>query len=318
MSASEPPLLVGVVGAGVFGGHHASKYAADPDAQLIGVYDPSTSAAEALAARVGGSAFPSAAALFDAVDAVTIAAPASTHFELTRAALAAGCAALVEKPLALRVEQAETLAREAAEKGLALQVGHQERYVAAASGVLPATPLAAQEKGPIRLTFQRSSAPSDRGRDVSVVFDLMVHDLDLLGRFTAGRLSAVSAQREEGADRVSAELAFEDGVTAALTAARAPGAPARAMEILYPGGTARLDFQTRRVAVDGAPPPWAVGALGVLDETSQAATDPLGYAVNSFVKSVRTGAQIVVSGEDGARAVALAERIESAATANVA
>ena len=136
VSEHPNPLRAGVAGAGVFGGFHARKYAEALAADFIGVFDPAAEAAEKAASAHGARAFSDFDALLAEIDVVTIAAPASFHYELARAALNAGKHVLVEKPIALNLSDADDLIALAEANGLTLQVGHQERFVAEAFGLL--------------------------------------------------------------------------------------------------------------------------------------------------------------------------------------
>ncbi|MBY0423610.1 MAG: Gfo/Idh/MocA family oxidoreductase, partial [Parvularculaceae bacterium] len=201
-----------MVGAGVFGGYHAAKYAALDDVQLTSVFDTDGVRARALAGQYGAAAAPTFEHFLDSVDVLTIATPASRHFDYAREALAAGRHVLVEKPLALSVDDADALVDLANRRRRVLQVGHQERFVAESLGLF------AGLKPPRRARCRRVNPRSGRGEDVSVVLDLMIHDLDLLRRLPLGPLVAVSAAGDR--DDAEAELAFANGARAILVASR--------------------------------------------------------------------------------------------------
>ena len=129
MTSNSKTLRAGVVGAGVFGGFHASKYAASDRAELVGIYEPSGDRARLLADKHGVRAYDNLATLIADVDAITVASPAVHHFEAAAAALANHRHVLVEKPIASTVEEARELIALASAKGCVLQVGHQERFV---------------------------------------------------------------------------------------------------------------------------------------------------------------------------------------------
>ena len=189
------PLAAGVVGAGVFGGIHASKYAGLPGVDFKGVFDPAPGAAARVVEKVeAGSSYDSLDALLADIDLVTVAAPASFHFDVALQALEAGKHVLVEKPIALTTDHADKLVALAERDGLVLQVGHQERYVFDAFGVLD------RPVPPTEIFARRAGVFSGRGMDVSVVMDLMIHDLDLVRQLTGADLSnlKVDAKREHG------------------------------------------------------------------------------------------------------------------------
>ncbi|MBB5517873.1 Gfo/Idh/MocA family protein [Amphiplicatus metriothermophilus] len=289
-------ILAGVAGAGVFGGYHAQKYAGLDGVRLAAVYDVDPARSAALARLHGAEPFADYAAFLGAVDVLTVAAPASAHFELARQALVAGKSVLVEKPLALDLAHADELIALAARRGLVLQVGHQERFVAEALGLFA-------RPRPQRVWCARRNPPSGRGGDVSVVFDLMIHDLDLIRRLDFGALAAVSASG--GRDEATAELLFDSGATAMLTASRIAGAPDRRMRLLYEDGLIEIDFARR--SLSGAP-----ALAGGFDQDSPALADPLGYGVERFVQAAARGGPPEIPGEAGRAALEWATMIEAA------
>lgn len=303
--AARGKIRVGIIGAGVFGGYHAQKFAAAPHAVLVGVVDKRFDTARGLIDRVGqGEVFTSIEALFSAVDAVVIATPASTHAMLARQALAAGKHVLVEKPLALRGAEARDLARLALERNLILQVGHQERLVFEAMGLF-STP-----ERPTRIEAMRMAprAPDGRCEDVSVVFDLMIHDLDLAAELFGGEAHTATADGHSAhtrfLDEASAELVFANGV-ARLTASRCSPTRRRTMAIDYPSGRVEIDMITREVSNTT---PFAIRA-----DVSAVLPDPLGAADEAFVGAIQGRKVSPVTGGVGARAAALAELVETGA-----
>lgn len=292
-------IRAGVAGAGVFGGYHAQKYAALDSVRLTAVYDIDAARARALARRFDAEPFNDYAAFLANVDVLTVAAPASAHYDLARQALIAGKSVLVEKPLALDLAHADELIALAARRGLTLQVGHQERFVAEALGLFA-------RPRPQEVWCVRRNPPTGRGEDVSVAFDLMVHDLDLVRRLDLGALAAISASG--GYDEATAELLFDSGARATLTASRVAAAPDRRMRILYTDGLVEIDFGAR--AVSGAP------LVGAFDEAAPALVDPLGYGVEKFVRAATTGGPPVIPGEAGRAALEWAMMIEAALAGN--
>jgi predicted dehydrogenase len=233
-------LRAGVIGAGVFGGYHAAKWAAFEGVSLSAVHDPDRGRAAALAGRHGAAASPDAAAFFEAVDIVSIASPAVTHARWALAALKAGKPVYVEKPMTTDLAEADALTREASRRGLVLACGFQERIAFRAIGLF------AVPEAPRRLEATRLGPRSPRARDVSVVLDLMIHDLDLALAIGAGEPFAVEAEGSgepgDGIDEARAEVTFDDGFTAIAHASRVAAAPERSMRIVYPSGEVRIDF----------------------------------------------------------------------------
>jgi predicted dehydrogenase len=298
-------LRAGVVGAGVFGGYHAAKYAARPDVTLVAILDPHPERAQGVADRFGGRAVPDLAALLDEVDVVSIASPAHTHAAVALAALAAGKHLYVEKPLATRLEDADAIVAAAHAGGLVVASGFLERAAFAAMNLLE-VPCA-----PLRLEAVRRGPPSPRGLDVSVVIDLMIHDLDLALALAKAPVLAVEAEGVRGAerrlDRVEAEVTFEDGFTALLSASRVAEGRERAMRVAYPSGEVRIDFLAHRF--ENTTP----FALDAAFETTAAGRDRLGASLDAFLAAVRGEApRPLADALDGARALDLALAVEQA------
>jgi predicted dehydrogenase len=298
-----PRLAVGVMGAGVFGRYHAGKVAGSPRARLAGVFDPDRARAEALAAQHGCGAFDDADALIAACEAVTIAAPAAAHANLAQAALEADRSVYVEKPLATTLADGRSLVALAEARNRVLQVGHQERFVFEAMGLL------APGRAAIRtLESWREGTPSDRGLDVSVTLDLMIHDLDLVRRLIRAPLVRLDAQALEGdpnrPDAVEAFLHFEDGAEVTRTASRVASERRRGMRLTTEQGEAGIDFLAR--TIEGA------AAGGLVADVSAIVPDSLGLAIESFFAAVRGEAPCPVPGVQALEALDLALAIDAA------
>jgi predicted dehydrogenase len=297
-------LRAGVIGAGVFGGYHAAKYAALPGVTLAGVHDHHAVHAEALAARCGGQVFASEAELIAAVDVVSIATPAIAHAESALAALAAGKAVYVEKPLAALPDDAEAIVASAKQRRLVAACGFLERAGMAAMGLFDLP------ERPTLLEAVRIGPPNPRNLDVSVVLDLMVHDLDLALALDASDPAMVEA---DGAcvanatlDRVDAEAQFDSGFVARFRASRVAETRERTMRIVYPSGEVRVNFLTH--AFDNTTP----FALDPNFEDAPAARDKLGASLAAFIAAVRGEGAPLATARDGARALDLALAIEHA------
>ena len=289
-----------MVGAGVFGGHHARQYAALDGVQLIGVYDPDIERAETLAATLGAQAFDDLGAMLREIEVLTIASPAATHREVGVAALNAGLHIYVEKPLATSLDDADKLVSLAAAKGLVLACGHQERVVSVAMGLigLPETPIFLE-------AIRRQPGPS-RITDVSCVLDLMIHDIDLALALNPSEPLAVEA--EGGFEEVRAEVTLTDGSTVKLEASRIAQARERRMRIVFPSGEVEIDFVTRAFRNTT---PFALDA-GFTE--TPAGSNPLRASVAAFVAAVRgESPRPAVTGEEAAGALDLALAVEQAA-----
>ncbi len=301
-------LRAGVIGAGVFGGHHARKCASLPGVELTAVLDPHAERAEALAGPTGAATFDDLDAFLDAVDLVTVASPASSHAGLASAALARGKHVYVEKPLADDAEDGRSLVAAAQASGAVLACGHQERAVFRAIGLL------GLPERPTRIEAVRRGVYSGRNTDVSCVLDLMIHDIDLALVLAGETPSEVSAHGRvtEGpfADEARAVLQFDGGMTAVFEASRISERRERTMRIEFPSGGFEIDFLTRRF-VDDTP-------FGLDRKFAESADgrDPLGASVAAFVAAARGETdRALVTGEEAVRALEVALEVDRKAAA---
>lgn len=294
----------GVVGAGVFGGFHAAKYAADERAVLIGIYDPDLERARALAAKHGVRSFDTLAALIAACDALTVASPAVHHFEAAAASLASGRHVLVEKPVASSVEEARELIALAAAHGCVLQVGHQERFVFNAMGLFQIP------SAPKRIIARRMGPPSERNLDVSVTLDLMIHDLDLAIALAGAAVTKVEGKVDKGRfghpDIAEAVLTFENGCVAELSSSRVHHERDRKMRVEYAEGVVDVDFIAKSFENTT---PFDLNP-GFAD--TDMARDSLGANVKAFIAAVLDGAPVAVPGIAGLRALDAARAVDGA------
>lgn len=295
-------IVAGVAGAGVFGGHHASKYARLANVRLGAVFDCDAARAAALAEKFGARAFSDLRDFLDSVDVVTVATSASSHYAIAREALESGRHVLVEKPIALAVAHADRLIRIAKEQGLTLQVGHQERFVFDAFGIF------GRRLRPKSVTCVRRNPMTGRGEDVSVVFDLMIHDIDLVRRL--GFSGPVSLYAFGHEDEVDARLVFADGAEVTFEASRLAPARERRMTLDYGVGVVEIDFINRKISNTTG-----VETAATFDNDGPALADPLGYGVARFVDAVRGQAPTPISGDDGRDALEWALMIERAVEA---
>jgi len=292
---------IGVAGAGAFGAHHAAKYADHEKAVLTAVYDIDAGRAGALAHKHGASAINDVDALLGAVDALVIAAPASRHYDLAKRALTAGCHVFVEKPLALTLKEADALIAAASARSLVLQVGHQERYVFEAAGLMR------RKSSPLRIECRRCAPPTGRGLDVSAVFDLMVHDLDLVRQLTASDVAHIAAEGD--GDTVQAELVLENGAVAVLRVDRNARVLERSMELVYEDGVIQVDFVNRKFSNST---PTALSTTFDAADAPLAFRDPLAFGADRFLTAIVYGVDPIVTGPHGRAAIEWALMIEQA------
>ena len=295
----------GVIGAGVFGGYHARQYAKLPGVVLSAVFDLHPERAAQVAMPLGGRAFRELGAFLDAVDVVTVATPATSHAEFALAALAAGKPVYVEKPIAVSVAEGERIREEARARSLVVACGHQERVRFQAMGLLDVP------EQPVLLEALRHGPPSERSQDVSVILDLMVHDIDLALTLSSAEPSTAEGEGRLGAtgawDTARAEVTFDDGFTALFDVSRVAEARKRTMRVVFPSGEVEIDFLAGTFR-NTTPFP-----LDPDFESTPAAKDPLGASVESFLRAVRGEAPrpLVTAGE-AIRALDLALAIEQA------
>ena len=298
-------LRIGVVGVGYFGRHHALKVAGSERAILAGVCDPDSERAKTIACEVGTQDM-DFSALLAASDAIVIAAPAEAHHELGVAALHAGKHVLMEKPMAATLTQADELFNLAVQKKLVFQVGHLERYSAAFGA------MEGRLGAPLYVEATRIAPFKQRGTDVSVILDLMIHDLDLVMSLVASEIESVdavgAAVSSEHVDIANARIRFTNGAVATITASRVAMRTERRMRIFAKDGYLAADFANRRLAVIGRgrgrelP---AVTGFGI-EEVSWQDHDLLAAEHAAFVASVLDGAPVVVDAAAGRRALAAA------------
>jgi predicted dehydrogenase len=310
-------LPIGVVGVGALGRHHARHLAQLDEARLVGVHDVDLGRARAVAGELGTTVFDDLDALLARVEAVTVAVPTPAHAAVGLRTLAAGVPVLMEKPLAGTVAEADALIAAAARGGLQLQVGHIERYNRALRAAEPYL------QGPRYIESHRLAPFQPRGTDVAVVLDLMIHDLDLVLHLTGG--AEATEVRASGLpllsshlDIANARVEFANGAVALATASRVSRERIRRLRLFQPNGYFSLDLASgggefMRVRGD-----WRPGTGNALTDVVERIVldapeaDALQLELRSFVHAVRGQREVVVSGEEGRAALALALRVADA------
>jgi predicted dehydrogenase len=305
------------LGVGHFGRFHALKAAATPEATLVGLHDASADRAAQIAAEIGAPAL-APEAVIAAAEAVIIAAPTRFHYALAEQALAAGRHVFIEKPIAASLDEADRLIALAARQGRVLQVGHIERFSAAFRTVMGAP------SGGRALSFEAVRAAPFRPRslDVSVVLDLMIHDLDLVMELAGGEPEAVEAVgaaiASDHPDFAVARLQFPGGRAASITASRVSLAMERRLRVLGTEGEMAVDFLTRSLAVlrrGGAEAVETMPGHGV-DRATWTDHDSLEAEQAAFIAACQGRGPVVVDGAAGRRALKWALAIEEAIKAN--
>jgi predicted dehydrogenase len=313
MQVSSQQLRVGIAGAGHFGRYHALKVAASERARLVGIFDPDTERAKTVGWEAGAPDM-TLDMLLPAIDALIIAAPAEAHHALAVQALRARLHVLVEKPIAADLAQADELAALAHASGLVLQVGHLERFSAAYRA------LSERTNSPLYIEAVRIAPFKPRGTDVSVILDLMIHDLDLVLALVDSPIEAVEAVGAPIAsafeDIANARLRFANGAVATITASRVSIRTERRMRIFARDTYLAADFQTRKLTVIGrgiGQPVPGVAGFGI-EDASWEDQDSLAAEHAAFYASVLDGAPVLVDAAAGRRALAAALAVAQAMT----
>jgi predicted dehydrogenase len=301
------PLRAGVIGVGHLGQHHARLYASLPGVHLAGVVDQSAERAQTIADRHGARVFRTVEDMLPHVDVVSVAVPTSAHYAVAKVCLQAGKHVMVEKPIAVMPAEAQELVELAKHRGCCLQVGHSERFN-------PVMALMRPHIGrPVFVECHRLSSFSERGTDVDVVMDLMIHDLDLVLSLNPGPIEEVRAAGvavlSSSIDIANARIQFQSGCVANLTSSRVSTNKMRRLRLFQRDNYVSIDFQTRQGMIcrrnikAGQKPTVEVEQLQGGDE------EPLKLQLESFLHAVGTGTRPVVSGEDGAAAVNVAHQV---------
>ena len=300
-------LRIAVVGVGHLGRHHARILSSLPGAELVGVVDTDRARAEEVAAATGARPFGDYRDVLGQVDAITLAVPTRTHAEIAVSALAAGVPVLVEKPIARSLAEADAMIEASAKGGALLAVGHTERFNPA---VAAARPLLTD---PRFIEVHRLGTFPERSLDIDVVFDLMIHDLDVVLSLVAADVESIDAVGVPvltgRVDIANARLRFTNGCIVNLTASRISRDRVRKIRFFQPMAYLSIDYASQKlehwtlVKHDGSMPAIEGGDVEVTSE------EPLKRELADFVDAVLRRRAPLVTGEDGRRALALAQQI---------
>jgi predicted dehydrogenase len=303
---SAGPLRIAVIGVGHLGQHHARLLAGMEGVELAGVVDTKPGRAQAIASTYGAEAFVDASAVLDRIDAVSIAVPTESHVAVALPFIDRGIAVLVEKPIAPSVAEADRLIEAARRRGVLLAAGHTERFNPAVAAALPLV------SSPRFIEVHRIGTFPDRSLDIDVIFDLMIHDLDLLLAAVGSDVVSIEAVGVHvltpRTDIANARLRFASGCIANLTASRISRDRVRKARFFQHDSYISIDFASQEVdvyrLVPGEGRPVIQG--GRLEVTKD---EPLRRELADFVDAVRTARPPGVTAEAGREALALATRI---------
>lgn len=305
---------VGVVGVGHLGRHHARLLASASRARLVGVADVSAERAEAASTANGCPAFSDYRDLIGQVDAVSIAVPTVDHLRVASDFLAAGVHVLVEKPMTATMAEAEELLALANRAGCVLAVGHTERFNPAVAAAIPLI------SAPRFIEVHRLSGFPDRSLDIDVVFDVMIHDLDIVLAIDHSEVVSVDAVGvpvlSQKVDIANARLKFASGCTVNLTASRISRDRVRKVRFMQRNLYVSVDYgeqelEAYRVVPQPGDRPSIEGGMVAVEKG-----EPLGRELQDFVDAIHDARAPRVTGHDGYRALALATRVAQAIEAN--
>ncbi len=316
-------MLLSVIGSGHLGTIHARLLAQNPDVTLVGIVDPDGTKGSAVAMEHGAQWYADLASMPD-VDAVVIAAPTSLHHALALACLDRGFHCFIEKPVTATFAEAQELMKRAEATDRVIQVGHVERFNPAVRA------LAAYDVSPLFIEAHRLAPFKPRAIDVSVIHDLMIHDIDLLLWMTGSEIVDIQATGvavlTNTPDICNARLTFANGCVANVTASRISAKPMRKVRVFQKDSYVSLDLATgavelyRLIETSAVEPSHQVplGTVNtghgdkviVFDTPTVVSVNAIAEEQRSFLESIRTGSDAAVTLHDGAQAVRIAEWID--------
>jgi predicted dehydrogenase len=314
---------VGVIGLGHLGSLHAKMFGEIAEAHLAAVFDTDAAKLREIAGREHAAPCATLDELLNSVEAVSIATPTSAHHAVAAEALRRGVHVFIEKPITTTTDEARTLIDAAKAKNLVIQVGHIERFNPA---------LLALEKYHLRPMFiesHRLAQFNPRGTDVAVVLDLMIHDIDIIASLVRSPVRSIEANGvavvSESIDIANARLQFENGCVANVTASRISQKKMRKLRMFQRDAYISVDFlegnaEVFRLVDEGDPSAKATMMLGAIEKGSVKRNivyeqpeisdiNPLKFELEQFVGAVRTKSEPLVTGEDGLRALGIAQDI---------
>ena len=301
-------IRIGVIGVGHLGQHHARIYANMDGVRLVGVCDQDAERGRKIAEERGVPYFPTSKALLSLVDAVSVAVPTSSHFEVVSTCLRQGCHVLVEKPITTHVSEGEELVELAKSMGKVLHVGHVERFNPIVEVVRPLI------HRPGFIECHRLSPFQPRGTDVDVVRDLMIHDLDLLLSLGLGRIQEIDARGlpvlTDFPDVANVRMVFEEGCVATLTASRISTGRLRKIRIFQPERYISVDFGSKEATVTTRKKVQGGGADVQSQLVKAKDGDALTRELTCFVQAIKKNEMVSgVTGEEGVEALRVASTV---------
>ena len=299
-------LRVGVIGTGYLGKFHTEKYAQMDDVKLVGVVDIDKQKADEIAKKYGADSFLSHKEILDKVDAVSIVVPTIYHYDVAKDFLKKGVDVLIEKPMTTTLKEADDLLEFAESNNLIIQVGHLERFnpaVVALRGVVV---------DPMFIESHRLSFYKERGTDVSVVLDLMIHDIDLISNFVRSGIKSIHASGapviSKHVDIANVRLEFESGCIANITASRISTKNERKIRLFQKDGYISVDFANHQITIIRKNNNEQGGVIPGMEikQMKFSQTDALNDELLSFVQAVKQRETPQVTGKMGRDALNIA------------
>lgn len=316
------PLKMGVIGVGNMGQHHARILSLLKDIELVGVSDANLARGIEIASQYQTHFYENYQELLPHVDAVCIAVPTKIHHQVGASCLKAGVHTLIEKPIAASIAEAESLVNLAAETGCILQVGHIERFNPAFQELSKVI----QTENILALEARRQSPYSNRANDVSVVLDLMIHDIDLLLELSASPVvkltaSGSSSSNSGNLDYVTATLGFANGVVATLNASKVTHRKIRCLAAHCKNSLIETDFLKNEILIHRhqqqnlqlEQKPMQYRQDGITEKVYTSNVEPIYAEIEHFVNCISGGERPSVGGEQALKALRLASLVEQMA-----
>ena len=316
------PLKMGVIGVGNMGQHHARILSLLKDIELVGVSDANLARGIEIASQYQTHFYENYQELLPHVDAVCIAVPTKIHHQVGVNCLKAGVHTLIEKPIAASIAEAESLVNLAAETGCILQVGHIERFNPAFQELSKVI----QTENILALEARRQSPYSNRANDVSVVLDLMIHDIDLLLELSASPVVKLTASGSTSSnsgnlDYVTATLGFASGVVATLTASKVTHRKIRCLAAHCKNSLIETDFLKNEILIHRhqqqnlqlEQKPMLYKQDGITEKVYTSNVEPIYAEIEHFVNCISGGERPSVGGEQALKALRLASLVEQMA-----
>jgi predicted dehydrogenase len=319
MAARDAALMrTAVIGVGYLGRFHAQKYKSLAGSELIAVADPSREARAAVAAELGVREIADYRELLGAVDAVSIVTPTPLHYTIAREFLESGAHVLVEKPMTTTLAEGESLIAAARGAHRVLQVGHLERFNAAVQALQPIVSV------PRFIESARLAPFKQRGTDVNVVLDLMIHDIDLILSIVGSPVVSVdaigSSVFSKETDIANARLRFANGCVANATASRVSLKTERRLRLFQDDAYVSVDLQQKVLTVIRKTGGNGVDGMPLVDiqETTYDQGDALKAEIEAFLAAAAAGREPLVTGEEGLKALEVALTITEQVAASMA